>query len=698
MASSSQDLNSTEALQALLQSFGPNAAQNVSQEALQRLSDRLSEMLGADVVRDAFAYRDQEGQANGTRNETLLNEEGLPIIDITEPDAIPGQSSSQSNVSATPSQNNPIASLEEAPLVNLSTLSASERDLRKRERERILDMLEAEEVLADRREREKERQERREALDKRREDGKTERERLLELKETHKKMGKALLRSVVSNDDHEGEEAKQPSTPSSPTPSPSKEPGKTPEIKKKSVSFAADDEVEAVSPEPSPKPSQDIVDWGDVSQGRLRSKPKTLPVRDSYARQSEQLMKLQVVERSPNGQSNPSRNNDSTQPPPPPPSTSKIQIIDAPTGDSDDESDVDSPLLDDEPVLEDSDTEHSDVEPGNSDLDEETDWDFAQHQREIALEYHQKRDKIGRETAAAFINHTHPSDQEPSDVQISSDQPKPASSISQFRANRMASSYAVANNVSASSSSTSTSTLPTMIPADSARTLQNAVRLGRLDEQGRLVGGEPGDSGSEPDDEIAREVLEILQRGEAYNIGPNGEIVHASPPPDASGGTLSAKPVPPPFTPPKEPLPEKPKASKFKLMHTRTERSPSQGSPSVDSSGSSTPLSTVGRSSPKIVAMESSVVERTAPQASSSKPQSEIISSAISPNVNSALSSSMIVESPSFPSSTSSQRRPERPPAIMSSQVVESSSSRRTEDAKTEAAPKRVSRFKAERM
>ncbi|KAJ3886464.1 hypothetical protein GG344DRAFT_81695 [Lentinula edodes] len=706
MASTNQAeaLNNTEALQTLLQSFGPDAAQNVSQEALQRLSDKLSELMGADVVRDAFAYNDQDGQAVPTGSETLLNEEGLPIIDITEPEVAHVRSQIQSSSSSSDPSDSPIIT-EALPLIDLSTLSPAERDLRKRERERILDLLEAEEVLEQRSEREKEAQERREALDRKRDDGKTERQRLLELKETHQKMGKALLRSVISKDDDTKKAETQPSAFSPASSSAVKETAATPNIKKKSVSFASEDPTKVEPSEASSKTSTDIADWGDVYKGRLRPDPKPL-VADVYTRQSEQLMKLQVVERAPGDnstsfQSHPLAENKQ-------PSTSKIQILDSSAGDSDDESDMDSNTLsDDDNVPQNSDTEHSDAESGSLDLDEETDWDFAQHQREIALEYHQKRGKIGKETAAALTSHTHELDEDSSFPELASNKPKSSSSMSQFRANRLASSYAVANTDATSSvpSPLGSSTLPTLLPAGAAQTLQHAVRLGKLDEQKRLVGGDAGDSGSEPDDEVAREILELLQKGEVYNLGPNGEDIYVVPPNTITSGSgdstkQSTRAQPPrsdplpPFTPPIEPLPQKPKTSRFKLAKTQSDRLPSP-STSVDLSGSSTPVSNARRSSPKL-AMESSVVERAVPQLSTSK-QSESPSADYTNVPKPPIFNSMVIESPSFPRSAEFQRRPERPPTIMSSHVVESSS-RRNDNPTMDEVPKRVSRFRAERM
>lgn len=57
-----------------------------------------------------------------------------------------------------------------------------------------------------------------------------------------------------------------------------------------------------------------------------------------------------------------------------------------------------------------------------------------------------------------------------------------------------------------------------VIPASRQKSLQTSVRLGKF-ENGRLVGGESGDSGSE--DEVAREVIEMLRTGNIRNVGPD---------------------------------------------------------------------------------------------------------------------------------------------------------------------------------
>lgn len=64
----------------------------------------------------------------------------------------------------------------------------------------------------------------------------------------------------------------------------------------------------------------------------------------------------------------------------------------------------------------------------------------------------------------------------------------------------------------------STSIGQTVIPASRQKSLRNSVRLGKL-ENGQLVAGESGESGSE--DETVREVIQMLQTGNIQNLGPD---------------------------------------------------------------------------------------------------------------------------------------------------------------------------------
>lgn len=147
-----------------------------------------------------------------------------------------------------------------------------------------------------------------------------------------------------------------------------------------------------------------------------------------------------------------------------------------------------------------------DDELGEGLLEEEFDWDSAQHHREVALEYYKKRHAIGAEAARAMTSHTH-DDEEWNQNDITPNQ-RPKPSVSRFRADRMAMAY---------DKSTSTSLGPSVIPASRQKSLQEAIRLGKV-ENNHLVGGEEGESGSE--DEAVREVLELLSKGRIHNAGP----------------------------------------------------------------------------------------------------------------------------------------------------------------------------------
>lgn len=148
---------------------------------------------------------------------------------------------------------------------------------------------------------------------------------------------------------------------------------------KKSVTFDLPPEESPLSPGPQQ-------DWGDVTPARLQ--PKQPPPLVGHG-----PMKFQVVERFPR----------------------KLQLGSS-SKDSDDESDP-------EPVP-DSDEDdrptpthvnhvefHSDEsteDGGDFEFDEgETDLDAAQHQREIALAYYEKREKFAVQAAAVFSSHSH---------------------------------------------------------------------------------------------------------------------------------------------------------------------------------------------------------------------------------------------------------------------------------------------------
>jgi hypothetical protein len=61
----------------------------------------------------------------------------------------------------------------------------------------------------------------------------------------------------------------------------------------------------------------------------------------------------------------------------------------------------------------------SDDESDEGLLEEEFDWDSAQHHREVALEYYKKRHAIGAEAARAMTSHTHDGEEWNQSVSIS---------------------------------------------------------------------------------------------------------------------------------------------------------------------------------------------------------------------------------------------------------------------------------------
>ena len=304
----------------------------------------------------------------------------------------------------------------------------------------------------------------------------------------------------------------------------------------------------------------------------------------------------------------------------------------------------------------------------------------------------------------------------PLDATLSSSQRKP--SVSRFKADRIASPY------NAPFPSTSTSTIGTSIlSASGSQTLQRAIRTGRL-ENDKLVGGDAGESASEPEDENVKEVLELLKQGQVHNIGPTFDSTAK---PSASGPSQPLPLSPPaPYRWPSEafglsatsgaqttrevlvPTP-KSKTSKFKLNRTVGLR-PVAGSTLLDSS-ISTPVSTVERSSPKLPTTSTDGVEH-GPSFTSSPvlhPPSAQFSTVID---SPSFPQPTVVVSPSFPPprqkpssdvtlnvSAAPERRLDRPPTVMSAAVLESPGNRIGTGARVEEGKaKKVSRFLSERM
>ncbi|KAG6832059.1 hypothetical protein H0H92_005481 [Tricholoma furcatifolium] len=646
-----------------------NVARKITPDVVRKLTDKLSEIMGEDLT-------GSNGQAKNERGE-FLNEEGLPIIDITEPVEM-------STIKEKEDLGNAVI-VEESPLPDIYSLPTSARDRILQERDALLDQLEEEERLEEKKEGQAEIEKKQESLQKLKEIAAKEKENMKAAKEMHKKMGRMLLQNLAKERAEEQARVNDALSSSAKRDSNGKK-------NKKTVTFAEpSDDDQDLSHNARP-----AMDWGDITPARLRPTGRT-----PLSLSSDTLpMKMTVVERIP------------AAPPKP--------IVDH-EPDSDDES---------EPEIPSEDHETEDADGMDSDLLEEDeegyDMDFAQHQREIALEYYEKRDKIGAAALAAMTAHSHDGDGEvrvdlPLDMP-SSEPEKPT--ISRFKATRFASSYAA--------TAPSTSMGASIVPASTARTLQKAVRTGKLDSDNRLVGGDADSASEEEETEGMQEMLELLKKGEVYNVGPDGDYLHI--PPSSAAENLNSGPSSTPLAstasnPIFENLPplDRPKTSKFKL--TRAAVSPSGSLSSNQSSRNETPISVAERSSPKTPSsMTDSVLEET----TMTHPVMNVAVSERTPTTRAGIPvaspntfPSMIVDSPTFPATatasgaspltsnvidspsfmkpatpmTSSRlaSRPSRPPAIMSSVVREASPSVGSTPPPTQTRTGKVSRFMAER-
>ncbi|KIJ10481.1 hypothetical protein PAXINDRAFT_101981 [Paxillus involutus ATCC 200175] len=661
-----KDLSTSRALalQSLLSSLGhatgdPSPGAKLSPDQLQNLSNKFEEILG-DGADQGKMQRIEQGQ--------LLNEEGLPVIDISEPIL---QDSETSVTSTAP----------EPDYIPIYVLPPSERERRHRERDRILDLLQEEERLQQLQEERDAEEERKEAIRKRKESVKAE---LKATKELQKKMGKALMRNITEAKEKE-ENVKQEVASKQP-------PSSTP---KKSVAFA-----DAPDDERENKSSKHQIDWGDVAVGRLRSSNRTPIV--STADAEKYPMKMHVVERRPMAAPSPSNfheNADSDDESPAASEHSSPRMENTAPGEEEEETGPEQASSSDE--------ESSDEEP----LEEEFDWDSAQHHREIALEYYRKRHAIGAETAKAMAAHS--LDDNVHDELEPLGQSNGRSPLSRFRADRMAGAYDKSHTLA------STSIGPSVIPASRQESLRNSIRVGKL-ENDLLVGGGSGESGSE--DETMKEVLQMLKNGSIQNAGPDldpSSLTSSMRPPnvnaeDSPGGT-SLLPASVHTT----------KPSRFKSAYAgRTpEISPTQGAPGAGISQLKPAVSGVVECKPpRSLPTQRFPLNRPArPFATEIKPSDTPIAAPSTSNESlppfpmtssvpgmvtspSILLPSMIIESPSFPRAqlvtpeegVHVSSRPQHPPAVMSSTVKESSGRSQSSDA---AAPTRyMSRFMAERQ
>jgi len=291
----------------------------------------------------------------------LVNEEGLPIIDITEPVEI--------SITRTTTGSQPPADTVE-PLIPLASLPSTTQERLRERRNRILDLLEEEEARAEKTEKQRELENREEELRKYKEEAAREKDKIKEARELQKKMGRALLENMGKAREKEERERESQRLLDEEA-----DRRRSPSIKKKTVAFAeAVDQVENIEAESVQE------SWGDVIPARLGHNNR--PTLMSQTLLDNLPMKSSVVERVPGGQR--------TLPKSPRPTQQAF--------DSDDESDPDAESgseteagVDDEPVLE----------------QDEVDFDLAQHHREIAIEYYRKRSTLGDEAAAAMMNDSH---------------------------------------------------------------------------------------------------------------------------------------------------------------------------------------------------------------------------------------------------------------------------------------------------
>lgn len=244
----------------------------------------------------------------------------------------------------------------------------------------------------------------------------------------------------------------------------------------------------------------------------------------------------------------------------------------------------------------------------------------------------------------------------------------------------------------------STSIGQTVIPASRQKSLRNSVRLGKL-ENDQLVGGDPGESGSE--DETLKEVIQLLQTGSIQNAGPDFKpssmITIASP---RNSDAVESPSIG------KSTATHGTKPSRFKLARGggNTETTTFQDNKSGDNA----------RSQPAVL----NVVERKAPRSSPSQHFPINKPPLRSPVKTSEPAPSMVIDSPSFPMTVSAstvtipsssphpmtigspsphQTQLERPPLVKSSATQDSVIQPRVSPRDPLSVERPISRFVAER-
>jgi len=583
----------------------------------------------------------------------VLNEEGFPIIEISEPvvdsEARHAHEDELSDVEMT----------EQPDVTPLAMLSDEERARVQARCNRILDILEAEEEKELMQEADREDRERREELAKMESEARAERERKLAQREMQKKMGKALLRNFAearAKDDKEKAEmlASPVAGPSScPT-----SPGGARKPKKK-VSFANLPDIDEDKPKLEQEKSH--ITLGDVSIGILKG--NTRHVRLKKDELANLPMKLEVVERVPGEW------------------RKTTPLEEQEDGDSDDESlpeEASHPHAGDNDDSEDDDGNWRSY--GNmKDEDDEDDLETlsqAQLQREVALNYIEKRNAIGADLQELVSSdgkgeHDWDSPEVPLDATLAARPPK--SRTSRFKA-----------SLQGASSDSNT------LPSGQSHLLVKTVRNGKLLPEGTLSGGVEGDSDPEDVDETqTMRALEMLMRGEVV--------------PEASlKGDSNSQPG---NSTPSEPSPRQPSMfaarRQFANDVSNSSRRPTAAK-SPESLSPNTPPSPF-RKPPTVISTPNTASTTALKKvvASTSQPQANSFSSMIvdSPSFPAPPGSfsSVIVDSPSFPQPTSSRDQVTRPTAL-ADQVQEHTPGRTPTASENLQKPlAKVSRFKSAR-
>ena len=597
----------------------------------------------------------------------------------------------------------PIVDAEDPGFVPMHQLPPAERAHNKAQMNHILDMLEEEERLEEERSAARERRQRREELEQRKTNVKADLDRLKTLKDMQKKMGKALLRNMA--DAREKEE----------------------EVQAQQV--REDLEREEVRKSRKPRKS---VSWAELPKSEKLSATASVGEDTWEAGPSRGLpMRPVVVERFPTRPVG-------TASPPPPVADSDDESD--PQGDSDEGDEIHSDRVPSPPLSDDTGDGDED-EPGEGhESEDEFDIDAVQHQREIALAYFEKRNKIGADAARAMSAHSHePNDEDewdqeasfscsllsgvlteapkqevPLDATLAGPRPKPPQS--KFKSERLTQAYSTHVPSTTPSTSLGTSVLPS-----SSSALRSAVRTGRL-EGDELVDYCEGEVNDDDDDARARAFMDALRRGDVTNAGAaeNADALVAAlesaygPPPPASS---SAPTVPHPQpAPAPTPARQHKKDSKFKLVRAAAppraladDEGPRVGAAAL------APPNGRGAPRPSLLTSETVFERKRQPAPSQSHPPPPPPDIAGSPIIDSpsfpaplagARAGEMtIIDSPSFPPPLSSHR-PTRPPTVLptSSLVRESGGrsggmalQRPTEVAVPGPGPgKKISRFKAQ--